>query len=80
VKKSEKFLIAAAINGLIAVFLMLWSLVDPRPLPVLVAMSAGQVLGTISLAAYLMVVAADVRRKLRARSLPPPPPSSRHHL
>lgn len=79
-KRSERFLIAAAINGLVAVFLMLWSLVDPRPLPVLVAMSAGQVLGTLSLVGYLMVVAADVRRKLRARSSLAPPPSSRDHL
>jgi Na+/H+ antiporter NhaA len=81
VKKSDKFLIASSVTALLAVFLMSWSVLDPRPIPVLVAMSLGQGLGTISLVTYLMVVAADVRRRLHARaSIPPPAPSSRHSL
>jgi hypothetical protein len=50
---------------------MSWSLFDPRPLPVIAAMSIGQVLGTLSFLAYLYVVARDLR-PLR-RSEPPPP-------
>ena len=52
-----------------AVCLMTWSLVDPRPVPVVVAMSAGQALGTLSLVAFLTVVTADLRRRL---ANPPP--------
>jgi len=60
---------------------MVWSLLDPTPMPVLVAMSLGQLFGTISLLAFLAVVAADLRRAQmdRApRSLEPPVPESRH--
>jgi hypothetical protein len=41
--------------------LMSWSLLDPRPLPVIVAMSLGQVLGTLSFASYAYVVVRDLR-------------------
>jgi hypothetical protein len=44
---------------------MVWSIVDPRPLPVVVAMSLGQMLGTLSFAAFLVVVVTDLRRKNR---------------
>ncbi len=57
-----RILQAACLLGLGALGLMVWSLFDPRPIPVIVAMSAGQVLGTLSLLAFLAVVAADLRR------------------
>jgi hypothetical protein len=41
---------------------MIWSLLDPRPIPVILAMSVAQALGTASLVALLVVVADDVRR------------------
>jgi hypothetical protein len=41
---------------------MAWSLFDPRPLPVVAAMSIGQVLGTLSFLSFLYVVATDLRR------------------
>jgi hypothetical protein len=47
--------------ALAALALMTWSLFDPRPLPVIAAMSMGQVLGTISFVAFLYVVARDLR-------------------
>jgi hypothetical protein len=47
--------------ALAALALMTWSLFDPRPLPVIAAMSVGQVLGTMSFVAFLYVVAKDLR-------------------
>jgi hypothetical protein len=47
--------------ALAALALMSWSLFDPRPLPVIAAMSMGQVLGTTSFVAFLYVVARDLR-------------------
>lgn len=58
---------------LLALALMVWSLLDPRPAPVMLAMSAGQGLGTLSLLAYLAVVVADLRRQV-LKSPPPDPP------
>ena len=48
--------------ALVSLALMAWSMLDPRPLPVLVAMSAGQGLGTLSLLMFFAVVVADLRR------------------
>ena len=47
--------------ALAALALMTWSLFDPRPLPVIAAMSVGQVLGTMSFVAFLYAVARDLR-------------------
>jgi preprotein translocase subunit SecF len=65
-ERQRKVLVAACIAALAAMVLMLWSLVDPSPAPVMVAMMLGQVLGTISLAAFLAVVLLDLRRGQRA--------------
>jgi hypothetical protein len=43
---------------------MTWSLFDPRPIPVIVAMSTGQVLGTLSLVAFGYAVVADWRAQI----------------
>lgn len=61
---------AASLLTLAALGLMSWSLFDPRPVPVMVAMSAGQALGTLSLLLFLAVVALDLRR---ANAAAPPP-------
>ncbi len=53
----------AAVLGLVALALISWAMLDPRPLPVIVAMSVGQIIGTASFALYLFVVIADVRRR-----------------
>ncbi len=52
---------AACICALVALGLMTWSLFDPRPFPVIAAMSVGQAIGTISFVAYLYVIAKDLR-------------------
>lgn len=49
-----------ALAGLAA---MSWSVVDPRPIPVFVAMSVGQVIGTFSLLLFLFVLVLGATRK-----------------
>jgi hypothetical protein len=53
----------ACLLALAALGLMTWSLFDPRPIPVILAMSLGQLLGTLSLLAFVICVVADVRRR-----------------
>lgn len=77
----NKLLIASALLTLLALTMMVWSVLQPTPLPVMLAMSVGQVLGTAAFAIYGWVVFIDLVRKRRAArtSLPPPvgelPPS-----
>lgn len=49
---------------LVAIALMVWSVLDPTPLPVMVVMSIGQLFGTGGLLCYL--VAVLVHRTQRA--------------
>jgi hypothetical protein len=60
-KNSRRILTFACSFALSAVALMVWSLFDPRPIPVVVAMSVGQVLGTLSLLAFVYVIFVDWR-------------------
>ncbi len=60
---SQRLLRASAILTLIALALMVWSIVAPTPLPVMVAMTLGQGLGTIAFATYVFVVVRDLRRR-----------------
>ena len=50
---------------IIALLLMVWSMVDPTPLPVMIAMTAGQGIGTLAFALYLYVIVQDLRRYKR---------------
>jgi hypothetical protein len=61
----ERVLRGACVLALAALGLMSWSLFDPRPIPVVLAMS----LGTLSLGAFLVCVVVDVRRR---RATPKP--------
>lgn len=45
---------------------MMWSLFDPRPPPILLALSLGQVIGTLSLVVYVVVIVRDYRGRQRA--------------
>jgi hypothetical protein len=62
----RRWLDAACVGALAALALMTWQIFDPRVWPVMVAMSFGQVLGTVSLAAFAYVVVSDFRAQLRA--------------
>lgn len=68
-RNSRRVLGASCAFALVALGLMMWSLLDPRPIPVVVAMSVGQAIGTLSLVSYLYVVVADWRG--RAGTEPP---------
>jgi len=74
-RRAHRVLQAACVFALIAIGLMTWSILDPRPVPVMVAMSLGQVVGTLALATFGLVIWADLRRGQRA--LEQIPPSSR---
>ena len=59
---------------LVALALMVWSMMAPTPLPVMLAMTVGQALGTLAFGIYGFVVIRDIRRSMRAKrdSIPPP--------
>lgn len=72
------FLRVAAVLALVALGLMIWPIFDPRPLPLIAAMSIAQGLGTLSLCIYLALVVMDLvgarvfRKKMT--SVPPRAP------
>ena len=53
----------SAVLTLVALALMVWSVLEPTPMPVLLAMSLGQALGTVAFAMYGLVVIADLRQR-----------------
>jgi len=57
----------SAVLTMIALALMVWSMLQPTPLPVMLAMSLGQLLGTIAFALYGVVILKDLRRVRRER-------------
>lgn len=69
---NERLLRSACVLGLIGLVLMVWSVLDPRVWPVLIALSVGQVIGTISFGLFVVVVARDLSivRKLRGEKSP----------
>jgi hypothetical protein len=60
-----KALRVAAVLTVIGLAFMVWSLIQPTPMPVLLAMSVGQLFGTAAFAIYVFIVVRDVRRKWR---------------
>jgi hypothetical protein len=65
--RSHTLLRISGVLTLIALALMVWSMLEPTPLPVMLAMTVGQAVGTSAFALYLFVVIRDVRRDRRAR-------------
>lgn len=63
---------ASAVLTLVALALMAWSMLEPTPLPVMLAMTVGQGLGSLAFGLYLYVVVRDIRR---ARRAPPDAPA-----
>ena len=62
----------SAVLTLIALALMVWSVLVPTPLPVMLAMTVGQALGTAAFGIFGWIVVRDVTRSRRAKrdSLP----------
>jgi hypothetical protein len=61
-KRMNHWMSLACWLGLAGLALVVWSVLDPRPVPVLLAMTAGQVLGTVSLGLFALTVYVDLRR------------------
>lgn len=59
---TEGLIRAACVLTLVALPMMVWSVLDPRVWPVLVALSVAQGIGTLAFAIYVFVV---VRESLR---------------
>jgi peptidoglycan/LPS O-acetylase OafA/YrhL len=55
----------SALFTLVGLALMVWSMLQPTPLPVMLAMSVGQLIGTAAFGLYLLVVVRELRRKWR---------------
>jgi len=51
----------------VGLILMVWSLAVPRPLPIMLAFTAGQGIGTLAFALYLAVIVIDIRRRMVER-------------
>lgn len=63
----------SAVLTLIGLGLMAWSMLKPTPMPIMLAMTAGQGLGTLAFLMYLFVVIQDFRRIRRERKSGPIP-------
>jgi len=74
----RRLLALACALSLVSLGLMVWSMLDPVPIPVIVAMSAGQVVGTISFAIFGYVVLVDLRLKRRIDRLRPKEETDEH--
>jgi hypothetical protein len=61
---------AAAVLALLGLGLMAYSVVSPRPLPVILAMSVGHVIGALAVGCYILAIA------LHASRAPEPPDSA----
>ena len=60
-KSAQTRLRLAAVLTLLALVLMVSSLLHPHPILVILAMSAGQALGTLAFLLYLWVIVSDLR-------------------
>ena len=64
-RRTRGILVVAAIMTLIGLALMVWSMAQPTPMPVILAMSVGQGLGILAFALFGIVVLVDQLRKQR---------------
>ncbi len=68
----EKRVRRACVVAIAALLLIAWSQVHPKPLPVVAAMTIGQVIGTLSLLLFLHAIVADLKPVIaRIRRTPP---------
>ena len=57
----RRLVLISTITTLVALFLMVAGIVFPRPLLLVLAMSLGQLFGTISLVLYLLAIVLDLQ-------------------
>lgn len=70
----SRLMVYACVLGLIALGLMSWSLFSQGWIPIMMAMSVGQGIGTLSFVLFLVVAIIDLRKAEFRPSLPPEPP------
>lgn len=68
--KIENRVRIACVLALVALALIVYSLLVPKPLPVIVAMSVAQGIGTLSLAIFLYIVGPDIWRFMAGKPSP----------
>jgi MFS family permease len=64
-RRTRGILVAASIMTLVGLALMVWSMAQPTPMPVILAMSVGQGLGILAFLLFGVVVLIDQLRKQR---------------
>ena len=57
---------ACAMLTLVGLGLMVWSIVVPTPLPVMLAMTVGQIIGTVAFAIYILIVVRTLRNERKS--------------
>jgi CHASE2 domain-containing sensor protein len=70
----SQLMVYACLLGLVGLAFMSWSLFDQGWIPVMMAMSVGQGIGTLSLLLFVAVTIMALRRADFRPSLPNPPP------
>ncbi len=55
----------ACVLTLVGLALMIWSMLEPTWLPVMVAMTAGQALGTTAFVIFGVTIVRDLKRRIR---------------
>ena len=63
----RKLLLWSSILTFVGLALMVWSMFEPTPLPVMLAMSVGQGIGTLAFGLYAVAILVDLRRTRRRR-------------
>lgn len=64
-RRTRGILVVATILTLIGLALMVWSMAEPTPMPVILAMSVGQGLGILAFALFGIVILVDQLHKQR---------------
>jgi hypothetical protein len=68
---TRRLVATACVLSLVALALMVWSVLDPTPLPVMIVMSVGQVIGTLGLVCYLAAVVVFQWKRRKPAASPP---------
>jgi hypothetical protein len=55
----------SAVLTLLGLAFMVWSMLEPTPLPVMLAMTVGQGFGTLAFGIYVFIVVRELLRELR---------------
>lgn len=61
--KSYTMLRVSCVLTLIGLSMCTWALLDPRPIPLILAMSAAQGIGTLAFLIYLLVIALELKSR-----------------